>query len=75
MDKYVVDKYVEGQGIDYNYVNWKVGQRLVDIDADPKRFCTLTVEEHSRERPRIGVRYDDGEEYNATHPAHYRVAS
>ena len=50
-----------------DYLAWKIGTRLVDVHVFPRRFCTLTLEEDSTERPRIGVRYDDGEEMTATH--------
>jgi hypothetical protein len=55
-----------------DYPNWKVGTKLVDVDARPRRTCVVTRAETSRERPRIGVRYSDGEVYEASHPSHYR---
>ena len=58
-----------------DYPNWKVGTRLLDIDLDPPRTCVVIRAETSRERPRIGVRYDNnGEVLEASHPSHYREA-
>jgi len=57
----------------HEYDRWSLGDRLVDIDASPSRKCVLTTEESSTERPRIGVRYENGEEYRSVHPGHYRL--
>lgn len=55
----------------YDFVNWGTGTLLVDI-FHPHRRCVVTRSEDIKERPRIGVLYDDGEKLECTHPNNYR---
>lgn len=56
----------------YDFIDWKVGTLLVDVDVDPHRYCVVVRAEDIKERPRIGVLYDNGERLECTHPGHYR---